>query len=128
VIVNRTPDGEPYRCPTCGGFVVVVPSWPSSDIPCHHCGLLLWSKLASVSKPASEKVGPDVVAGNIVARDVLAAALCALPEPEADVLRHYLAGWSFETISQEMGLSRKEVRRIWARGVKRLKAEFNRNS
>jgi hypothetical protein len=128
VILNRTPEGEPFRCPTCGGLVVVEPSWPSSDVPCHHCGLVLWSKLASVSGPASEKLGPDVVAGNIVARDVVAAALCALPEPEADVLRHFLAGRSFESIGQELGLSREEVGGIWARGVKRLEAEFERNS
>jgi Sigma-70, region 4 len=128
VIVNRTQEGEPYRCPTCGGMVGVEPSWPSRDVPCHHGGLLLWSKLASVRRPASEKFGIGVEAGNVMARDVLAAALCALPEPEADVLRHYLAGRSFETISQEMGLSRKEVRRIWARGVKPLKAELKRNS
>jgi DNA-directed RNA polymerase specialized sigma24 family protein len=34
---------------------------------------------------------------------------------------------SFETISQEMGLSHKDVRTIWKRGIKRLKAELKRN-
>jgi DNA-directed RNA polymerase specialized sigma24 family protein len=72
--------------------------------------------------------GIGVEAGNTVARDSLAAALRTLPKPEADVIRHYSEGRRFETIGQEMGLSRKEVRRIWARGVKRLKAKFERNS
>jgi DNA-directed RNA polymerase specialized sigma24 family protein len=128
VIVNRTPGGEPYRCPTCGGLVVAERSWPSSDVPCHHCGLLLWSSSVSVSTPASEQFGIGVAADNIEAQIVLAAVLPTLPEPEAEVLRLYhIKGRNFESIGQEMRLSRKEVRRIWAQGVKRLKAVFDRN-
>ena len=69
-----------------------------------------------------------VEADTIEAQIVLAAVLPGLPELEADVLRLYMNGRSFESIGQEMRLSRKEVRRIWAQGVKRLKAEFDRNS
>ncbi|AMV35926.1 RNA polymerase sigma factor [Planctomyces sp. SH-PL62] len=53
---------------------------------------------------------------------LLADALAALPEGEADVLWLYHAeGLSFETIGERVGLSRKSVRGVWARGLKRLK-------
>ncbi|WP_165246364.1 sigma-70 family RNA polymerase sigma factor [Paludisphaera soli] len=53
---------------------------------------------------------------------LLADALGALPEGEADVLWLYHAeNLSFETIGERMGLSRKSVRGVWARGLKRLK-------
>lgn len=53
---------------------------------------------------------------------LLADALAALPEPEADILWLYHAeGLSFEAIGERVGLSRKSVRGIWARGLKRLK-------
>jgi RNA polymerase sigma-70 factor (subfamily 1) len=53
---------------------------------------------------------------------LLADALAALPEPEADVLWLYHAeNLSFEAIGERMDLSRKSVRGIWARGLKRLK-------
>jgi len=53
---------------------------------------------------------------------LLADALAALPDGEADVLWLYHAdNLSFEVIGERMGLSRKSVRGIWARGLKRLK-------
>jgi RNA polymerase sigma-70 factor (ECF subfamily) len=53
---------------------------------------------------------------------LLADALAALPDSEADVLWLYGAeSLSFEAIGDRMGLSRKSVRGIWARGLKRLK-------
>jgi RNA polymerase sigma-70 factor (subfamily 1) len=53
---------------------------------------------------------------------LLADALAALPVPEADVLWLYgTENLSFEAIGERMGLSRKSVRGIWARGLKRLK-------
>ncbi len=53
---------------------------------------------------------------------LLADALGALPEGEADVLWLYHAeNLSFEAIGERMGLSRKSVRGVWARGLKRLK-------
>jgi RNA polymerase sigma-70 factor (ECF subfamily) len=53
---------------------------------------------------------------------LLADALDGLPEPEAEVLWLYYAdGLSFEAIGDRLGLSRKSVRGVWARGLKSLK-------
>ncbi len=53
---------------------------------------------------------------------LLADAFAGLPEQEADVLWLYHAeGLSFEAIGQRLGLSRKSIRGIFARGLKHLK-------
>ncbi len=53
---------------------------------------------------------------------LLADALAALPEAEAEVLWLYHAeNLSFESIGDRVGLSRKSIRGIWARGLKSLK-------
>jgi len=53
---------------------------------------------------------------------LLADALAALPESEADVLWLYHAeNLSFEAIGDRIGLSRKAIRGIWARGLKHLR-------
>jgi RNA polymerase sigma-70 factor (ECF subfamily) len=53
---------------------------------------------------------------------LLADALAALPMAEADVLWVYFSeNLSFEAIGERVGLSRKSIRGIWARGLKRLK-------
>jgi RNA polymerase sigma-70 factor (ECF subfamily) len=53
---------------------------------------------------------------------LLADALDALPEPEAEVLWLYYAdNLSFESIGDRLGLSRKSIRGVWARGLKSLK-------
>jgi RNA polymerase sigma-70 factor (ECF subfamily) len=53
---------------------------------------------------------------------LLADALSELPEAEAEVLWLYHAdGLSFETIAQQLGLGRKAVRGLWARGLKGLR-------
>ena len=53
---------------------------------------------------------------------LLADALAALPESEAEVLWLYHAeNLSFESIGDRVGLSRKSIRGIWARGLKSLK-------
>jgi RNA polymerase sigma-70 factor (ECF subfamily) len=53
---------------------------------------------------------------------LLADALDGLPEPEAEVLWLYYAdGLSFESIGDRLGLSRKSIRGVWARGLKSLK-------
>jgi RNA polymerase sigma-70 factor (ECF subfamily) len=53
---------------------------------------------------------------------LLADALADLPEAEAEVLWLYHAdGLSFEAIGERLGLSRKSVRGIWARGLKSLR-------
>jgi RNA polymerase sigma-70 factor (ECF subfamily) len=53
---------------------------------------------------------------------LLADALADLPEPEAEVIWLYHAdGLSFEAIGDRLGLSRKSIRGVWARGLKVLK-------
>jgi RNA polymerase sigma-70 factor (ECF subfamily) len=53
---------------------------------------------------------------------LLADALSNLPEAEAEVLWLYHAdGLSFEAIAQRLGLGRKAVRGLWARGLKGLR-------
>lgn len=53
---------------------------------------------------------------------ILADALQDLPEQEAEVLWLYHAeNLSFEAIGDQLGVSRKSVRGIWARGLKGLK-------
>lgn len=53
---------------------------------------------------------------------LLADALTGLPEDESEVLwRYHAENQSFETIGQHMGLSRKSVRALWARGLGHLK-------
>jgi RNA polymerase sigma-70 factor (ECF subfamily) len=57
---------------------------------------------------------------------LLADALAALPVTEADILWLYSAeSLSFEAIGERVGLSRKSVRGIWARGLKRLKRSMD---
>ena len=53
---------------------------------------------------------------------LLADAFAGLPDAEADVLWLYVAeDLSFEAIGERLGLSRKSVRGIFARGLKHLK-------
>jgi RNA polymerase sigma-70 factor (ECF subfamily) len=53
---------------------------------------------------------------------LLADALAALPMAEADVLWVYFSeNLSFEAIGERVGLSRKSIRGMWARGLKQLK-------
>jgi RNA polymerase sigma-70 factor (ECF subfamily) len=52
----------------------------------------------------------------------VADALRHMPRPDSDVLLLYHAeGESFTAIGSRLGMSRKVVRRIWARGLKTLK-------
>lgn len=56
---------------------------------------------------------------------LLADALADLPETEAEVLWLYHAdGLSFESIGEQLGLGRKAVRGLWARGLKGLKRQL----
>jgi RNA polymerase sigma-70 factor (ECF subfamily) len=71
---------------------------------------------------ALSQTSPSEVASRRELVVLLADALGALPEGEADVLWLYHAeSLSFEAIGERMGLSRKSIRGIWARGLKRLK-------
>jgi RNA polymerase sigma-70 factor (ECF subfamily) len=57
---------------------------------------------------------------------LLADALADMPEPEAEVIWLYHAeNLSFEAIGERLGLSRKSVRGIWARGLKSLKRSLD---
>jgi RNA polymerase sigma-70 factor (ECF subfamily) len=71
---------------------------------------------------ALSQTSPSEVASRRELIVLLADALADLPDGEADVLwlRH-ADNLSFEDIGERMGLSRKSVRGIWARGLKRLK-------
>ena len=40
-ISSRTPEGEPYLCPICGGFAPLEMS-DAGDSLCPQCGQLLW--------------------------------------------------------------------------------------
>ena len=58
---------------------------------------------------------------------LLADAIADLPETEAEVLWLYHAdNLSFEAIGQQLGVSRKVVRGLWARGLKSLKKRIDR--
>jgi RNA polymerase sigma factor (sigma-70 family) len=58
---------------------------------------------------------------------LLADALQDLPDVEAEVLWLYHAdGLSFETIGDRLGVSRKSIRGIWARGLKNLKRNMQK--
>ena len=58
---------------------------------------------------------------------LLADAIADLPETEAEVLWLYHAdNLSFESIGQRLGVSRKVVRGLWARGLKSLKKRIDR--
>lgn len=58
---------------------------------------------------------------------MLADALTELPEAEAEVLWLYHAdGLSFESIGERLGLGRKAVRGLWARGLKDLRRTLDK--
>jgi RNA polymerase sigma-70 factor (ECF subfamily) len=68
------------------------------------------------------QTSPSEVASRRELIVLLADALAALPEPEADIIwLHHAENLSFEAIGERIGLSRKSARGIWARGLKRLK-------
>ncbi len=71
---------------------------------------------------ALSQTSPSEAASQRELTVLLADALAALPETEAEVLWLYHAeGLSFEGIGDRMGVSRKSIRGIWARGLKSLK-------
>jgi RNA polymerase sigma-70 factor (ECF subfamily) len=71
---------------------------------------------------ALSQTSPSEAASKRELTVLLADALAALPESESEVLWLYHAeGLSFEAIGDRMGLSRKSVRGIWARGLKNLR-------
>jgi hypothetical protein len=41
VVSSRTPEGEPDKCPICGGYTNLELSL-QGDAPCPQCGVLRW--------------------------------------------------------------------------------------
>lgn len=71
---------------------------------------------------ALSQTSPSQAASRREQTVLLADALAALPQPEADVLWLYYAdNLSFEAIGEQYGLSRKSIRGIMVRGLRRLK-------
>ena len=61
--------------------------------------------------------------------DLLGRALANLPPREVEVLwLHYADALPFTTIGERLGLSRKQVRILWARGLKLLRRTMGRQS
>src|SRR5260370_241315 len=71
---------------------------------------------------ALSQTSPSEAASRRELTVLLADALADLPETESEViwLRH-ADGLSFEAIGDRLGLSRKSIRGVWARGLKVLK-------
>jgi len=75
---------------------------------------------------ALSQTSPSEAASRRELTVLLADALAGLPESEAEVLWLYHAeGLSFEAIGDRMGLSRKSIRGIWARGLKTVKRSLD---
>src|SRR6516162_6782180 len=75
---------------------------------------------------ALSQTSPSEAASRRELTVLMADALDGLPEPEAEVLWLYHAeDLSFEAIGDRMGLSRKSIRGIWARGLKGLKRKVD---
>jgi RNA polymerase sigma-70 factor (ECF subfamily) len=75
---------------------------------------------------ALSQTSPSEAASRRELTVLLADALADLPEPEAEVLWLYHAdGLSFEAIGERVGVSRKSIRGIWARGLKTLKRSLD---
>jgi RNA polymerase sigma-70 factor (ECF subfamily) len=74
---------------------------------------------------ALSQTSPSEAASKRELTVLLADALQILPEGEAEVLWLYHAeNLSFETIGERLGLSRKMVRGLWARGLRSLKRQI----
>ncbi len=75
---------------------------------------------------ALSQTSPSEAASRRELTVLLADALEGLPELEAEVLWLYHAeNLSFEAIGERLGLSRKVVRGLWARGLKGLKRQID---
>ena len=87
--------------------------------PNHPGGRLLDMLALSQTSPSEAASRRELIV-------LLADALAGLPETEAEVLWLYHAeGLSFEAIGERMGLSRKSIRGIWARGLRTLKRSLD---
>jgi RNA polymerase sigma-70 factor (ECF subfamily) len=103
-----------------GGVVPVALDAPHEFGPPNEAGdygaVRVLDVLAVSQSSPSESASRRELTGRV------AAALRQMPQPEAEVLLLYHAeGQTFTSIGSRLGLSRKVVRRIWARGLKTLK-------
>lgn len=75
---------------------------------------------------ALSQTSPSEIASRREQTVILADALQGLEEVEAEVLWLYYADkLSFESIGERLGVSRKSVRGIWARGLRSLKRQMD---
>ena len=75
---------------------------------------------------ALSQTSPSEAASRRELTVLLADAVAGLPEQEAEVLWLYHAdGLSFEAIGDRLGVSRKSIRGIYARGLRDLKRSFD---
>ena len=75
---------------------------------------------------ALSQTSPSEAASRRELTVLLADAVAGLPEQEAEVLWMYEAdGLSFEAIGERLGVSRKSIRGIYARGLRDLKRSFD---
>ena len=61
---SRTPEGVPNCCPACGGEVHLDPSSPLGDVPCPHCGHLLWFLKKSIDDVVILTFLPGLTSGS----------------------------------------------------------------
>ncbi len=77
---------------------------------------------------ALSQTSPSELASRRELTVLLADALSELPSSEAEVLWMYHAeGLSFESIAERLGLGRKAVRGLWARGLKGLRKTLDKS-
>jgi RNA polymerase sigma-70 factor (ECF subfamily) len=75
---------------------------------------------------ALSQTSPSEAASRRELTVLLADALAGLPELESEVLwLRYAEGLSFEAIGDRIGVSRKSIRGIWARGLMSLKRSLD---
>jgi RNA polymerase sigma-70 factor (ECF subfamily) len=107
------------RAKRAGAATAVTLDAPIHDVGGHRAGEESGRLL---DRLALSQTSPSQAASRREQIVLLADALAALPMAEADVLWVYFSeNLSFEAIGERVGLSRKSIRGIWARGLKRLK-------
>lgn len=75
---------------------------------------------------ALSQTSPSEAASRRELTVLLADALTTLPEAEAEVLwLYHVDGLSFEGIGERVGIGRKAVRGLWARGLKNLRRHLD---
>lgn len=98
-------------------------------------GLMRWSSVAPAKgirgspegrRPSWYDAALDEMPGRQPAEDegtkeFAESLLAKIPPREADVLRRHFAGWKYEAISRDMGVSKERVRQIRNQGLNRIR-------